>query len=354
MRRPIVILLAIMATLASVEALAWWWMNQPPAGGGETVLAFRPTVGLALRAGRDSANGAESERAEIVDCRSKIVDDLSSSPNQISTIPNPQSPISPTSIQHSSFNIPNFPSITPLPESYRQDAPMLRCSDGEVFRVDTPENLSLHLAWFEWNDTDTGSVLEAFRHMPEACLGSIGMKLVSKEKPIRFQVGLDRRAGSDSVSGQESQRAEIVDHGSKIADVPSSSSNPQSAIPNPQSPISLTFDHTIFEEPGGSNSPLRTPVHSFRAVWVSGIHEADARHGVRGDELDRLRAIRLKSAIERYRPRHARVIQGTIRGALNTADAWQAFEQHMLRHLTLERLQASGKRKALSCERKAL
>ncbi|MFZ9938472.1 MAG: hypothetical protein ACO3JG_15650, partial [Luteolibacter sp.] len=65
---------------------------------------------------------------------------------------------------------------------------MLRCSDGEVFRVDTPENLSLHLAWFEWNDTDTGSVLEAFRHMPEACLGSIGMKLVSKEKPIRFQV----------------------------------------------------------------------------------------------------------------------------------------------------------------------
>ena len=110
---------------------------------------------------------------------------------------------------------------------------------------------------------------------------------------------------------------------------------PQSAILNLLS-LSPSIT-TIFEEPDGTDSPLRTPIHSFRAVWVSGLHDTDARRGIGGRELDRLRAIRLKSAIDRYRPGHARVIHGTVRGALNSADAWQAFEQHMLRHLTLQR-----------------
>ena len=323
MSRPIFTFLAIIASVGSVEGLAWWWMSHSAVGPGDPILAYRPTVGLERRAHPDSANGVENLESKDTGTGTEPSGEkgpCASSPALSASAPAGE--VGPVAAQAT---------ITPLPESYRQDAPMLRCSDGEVFRVDTPENLSLHLAWFEWNDTDTGSVLEAFRHMPEACLGSIGMKLVSKEKPIPFQVGPDRRAGRDSANAQESQRGEIVD-------VPSSSSHTQSPIHNPQSPISLTFDHTIFEEPDGTHSPLRTPIHSFRAVWVSGLHDTDARRGIGGRELDRLRAIRLKSAIDRYRPGHARVIQGTVRGALNTADAWQAFEQHMLRHLTLERL----------------
>ena len=83
---------------------------------------------------------------------------------------------------------------------------MLRCSSGQVFLVRPNDSLTLHCAFFEWDGTDTGSVLEAFRHMPEACMGSIGMQLVSKEKPIPYTVGLDRRAGRDVANGAESER----------------------------------------------------------------------------------------------------------------------------------------------------
>lgn len=249
----------VCSTLASVEGLAWRWMNPPATSTSEPVLAYRPQANAGVpHAAQESAN--------------------------------------PTA-QGTSFT------ITPLPDLYQQAAPMLRCSDGEACRIDTPDRLTLHIAWFEWNDSDTGSVLEAFRHMPEACLGSLGMKLLSKEKPIRHAV----RAHS------------------------------KSKIQNPKSATQwLCFDHTVFEEAEDVNTPLRTPVHSFRAVWVSGMEHADARQGIDGHELDRLRTIRLKAALERYRPRHARVIQGTVRGALTADAAWQAFERHMLHDLTLE------------------
>ena len=166
---------------------------------------------------------------------------------------------------------------------------MLRCSSGQVFHAQLDETLGLHLAFFEWNDTDTGSVLEAFRHMPEACMGSIGMTLVSKEKPIRYQVGKE----------------------------------------------SLVFDHTIFREPaqGGGLAALAPPVHAFRAIWVAGMADSNARLGMGGDEFDHLRTIRLKSAMTRFRPTHARVIQGAVRGAGSGDAAWHAFESAMLKDL---------------------
>ena len=152
--RPLLTILAVLLALGSVEGLAWWWMNPAHAETAEPVLTFRPG----------------------------IVSESTPAPS-----PNPQSPIS---------NLSSSP--TPLPEIYRQAAPMLRCTSGQVFHVQIHETASLHGAFFEWDGTDTGSVLEAFRHMPEACLGSIGMQLVSKEKPIPFQVGLNHRADRDS------------------------------------------------------------------------------------------------------------------------------------------------------------
>jgi hypothetical protein len=169
---------------------------------------------------------------------------------------------------------------------------MLRCSSGQVFHAQLDETLGLHLAFFEWNDTDTGSVLEAFRHMPEACMGSIGMALVSTEKPIRYQIGDE----------------------------------------------SLVFDHTIFREPaqGGGLAALGPQVHAFRGIWVAGMADSNARQGIGGDEFDSLRAIRLKSALTRFRPTHARVIQGAVRGATNGEAAWAVFEGTMLKDLKFQ------------------
>ena len=167
---------------------------------------------------------------------------------------------------------------------------MLRCTGGQVFHAELDDTQGLHLAFFEWDDADTGSVLEAFRHMPEACMGSIGMTLVSKEKPVRYAVGSE----------------------------------------------TLVFDHTIFREAGkgGGLATLAPPIHAFRAVWVAGMANANARQGIGGDEFDHLRTIRLKSALSRFRPSHARVIQGAVRGIANPDLAWEAFEEAMLNDLS--------------------
>ena len=169
---------------------------------------------------------------------------------------------------------------------------MLRCSTGQVFHAQLEYSVGLHLAFFEWDDTDTGSVLEAFRHMPEACMGSIGMTLVSHEKPIRYQVGKE----------------------------------------------SLWFDHTIFRESEkrGGGATLGPQVHAYRAIWVAGMANSNARQGIGGDEFDHLRTIRLKSAMTRFRPSHARVIQAAVRGAANPDLAWSAFESAMLKDLKFQ------------------
>lgn len=261
MSRPTLIILAIVLSLGATEAMAWWWMHPAPAGLGQPVLCYRPQVGRARRAhplvAKDAPPNSESERGA-----------------SISSIQNPSS------------------TYTPLPEIYAKSAPMLRCSSGQVFHVKLDPDISLHLAFFEWNASDTGSVLEAFRHMPEACLGSLGMTLVSIEPTIPYQVGTE----------------------------------------------TLIFDHSIFREPGsmGNTASTISPlVHAFRAVWVSNLPAANVRQGLYGDTFDHnLRTIRFKSALTRFRPAHARVAQGAVRGTSSGDDAWNAFQSAMLADLT--------------------
>lgn len=286
MSRPAAILLAIGCALGATEALAWWWMHPAPAGIGQPVLCYRPGM-------RDRGSLIEDGGSQIA-ARSPEPKAPAPAPPALndpqSPIPDPQS----ASIQNSKSIIQHSkPSpLTPLPGVYEQSAPMLRCSGGQVFHTHYGDSIGLHLAFFEWNRTDTGSVLEAFRHMPEACLGSLGLTMVTKGRPLIYQV-----------NGE---------------------------------PIS--FDHTVFREPGqGRGAAGPGPlVHAFRAVWVAGMPAANARDGLAGDRIHRLRTIRLKSALARFRPSHARVIQGAVRGATNADDAWQAFENTMLADLEFE------------------
>lgn len=244
--------------------MAYWWMHPPPSDQGERVLVYRPVA-------RPTTGPA--------------------------------------------------PATTSLPEIYASAAPMLRCTGGQVFHSQINRSLGLHLAFFEWDGTDTGSVLEAFRHMPEACMGAIGMKLISKEQPIFYEVGppsLNQALTTPPVIRNPSKK------------------NQSAKINQPSS--TLVFDHTIFRE-AGQGGGLLTPgaiVHSFRCVWVSGISLSDARSGLGGDEFNRLRTIRLKSAFTRFRPKHARVIQGAVRGASTGEDAWAAFQKAILVDLAFE------------------
>lgn len=293
----VTVIVTTLAALAGVEAMAWCWMNPPHPTTPEPVLQYhRP--------------------APTANC-----------PQPTANRPPP------------SANRP--PTTTPLPELYRQSAPMLRCSTGEVCRVDTDDHLTLHLAFFEWNDTDTGSVLEAFRHMPEACMGSIGMKLLSKEKPIPYTIAGPLAANSGDCQKNEQapgqDETSLRNPSSTANRQPPTANRPQPTA-NPSLSPTLLFDHTVFQDPGDTSTPtaLNPRVHAYRAIWVSGTAQADARQGMDGQQIERLRSIRLKSALTRYRPRHARVIQGAVRGALTPEAAWQAFEQTMLVNLKME------------------
>ena len=267
MSHPATYIIAGILVLGAVEATAYWWMHPAPAGQGESVLVYQP--------------GFKGQETEVKTQEQATAQNDSS--DQKSAIINQQSSITPS---------PASSTFTPLPEVYRQAAPMLRCTGGQVLHAEVDDTLGLHLAFFEWDDADTGSVLEAFRHMPEACMGSIGMTLVSKEKPVRYAVGNE----------------------------------------------TLVFDHTIFREAGkgGGLAMLAPPIHAFRAVWVAGMANSDARQGIGGDEFDHLRTIRLKSAFSRFRPSHARVIQGAVRGAPSGEAAWQTFEATMLKDLKIQ------------------
>lgn len=273
-------MIAIVIALGAIEGVAYWWMHPKPAGHGQPVLVYRPEVGPDRRASPLVASGADSP-GTAEDHQQQTTDNSTSSQS---------SP------------------LTRLPEVYAKSAPMLRCSSGQVLHARLDDTAGIHLAFFEWDGTDTGSVLEAFRHMPESCMGSIGMKLVSREKPIPYQVVQPTRDRPSSVI-----------------------QNPESKIQDPES--TLVFDHTVFRE-GGGVSAFGPPIHAFRAVWVAGVTAVDSRQGLGGNEFDRLRTIRLKSALHRFHPAHARVIQGAVRGIPDPALAWQAFQQTMLKDLS--------------------
>ena len=260
MSRPTSILLAIVLAVSSTEGLAYWWMHPATPRGGQPVLCYKPTSSRSADV-PPSSSARDPQSSSATDNRQATADD------------------SPA------------PIFTPLPAIYDKSAPLLRCSGGQVFQVALGDTISLYLAFFEWNQTDTGSVFEAYIHLPESCLGSLGMILLSKEPPIAYRVG-----------GQ-----------------------------------TLMFDHTVFRDPPqGGGAGLALPVHSYRAVWISGITESHAGAELADDKLDHPRAIRLQSALSRYRPAYARVIQGTVRGAPTADLAWQAFANTMLTDLTFE------------------
>ncbi|MEO8614620.1 MAG: hypothetical protein ABI600_05720 [Luteolibacter sp.] len=246
---PAMLLLGL--CLGGIEGLAYWWMHPAPAGLGQPVLVYRPENrgrGTEVR-GQEQATGTAQ------------------SPSSPSTLNSQLSTSSPSS------------STTPLPEIVANALPELHCSTGTAARVDRDDGVSIYLAFFEWDLSDSTSVLEAFKHLPEQCMGSIGMKFVGQPPPRSYRV--DGEA--------------------------------------------LSFDHTVFRDPGG------IIVHAFKGTWISGASSLIGS-GSRGG-LEQWRNLRWKAALKRFRPAYARVAQGAVRGIPDADLAWQAFEEAMLKDL---------------------
>ena len=234
-------LIAVTAcTLGAIEGVARWWM--------------RPT------------GGVQDERVLVWASQARTVD--SQGDHGVSS--GAQAPSS-FLLQPSTF--------TPLPEVVAKSVPILHCTTGAVARIDRGDEVTIHMGFFEWDGRDSATVLEAFKHSPEACMGYIGMQFLQRQPPRSYQVG----------------------------------------------GVTLRFEHTVFREPGGPK------VHAFKGIWVSG---ADRLVGDGASSLDeQSRRIRWEAALKRFHPTHARVAQGAVRGIDNPDDAWRAFEDAMLADL---------------------
>ena len=245
MKGPVSIIVAILLALGAVEVLAYWWMHPAPAGLDQPVLCYRPE-------GRGPQGGNQKPQQGNSSASSDLLSD------------------------HPSF------SITPLPEVVAKALPSLHCSTGTAARIERDEGVTVHVAFFEWDLSDSTNVLQAFKHLPEQCLGSIGMILIEQRPPRLY----------------------------------------------PLDGETLSFDHTVFRDQGG------VIVHAFKGTWVSGASSLIG-DGVRGG-VAQWRQLRWKAALKRFRPAHARVAQGAVRGISDPDLAWQVFEESMLKDLRFE------------------
>ena len=244
--------------MGATEGLAYWWMHPAPAGLDQPVLCYRP--------------GAGGQRPAT----SSLTSDLRPPTSDL-----PSSTISSSSLA-SCVSSPS--TFTLLPDVAARSLPRLGATTGVVARIDRADNVTIHAAFFEWDLIGSKSitVLEAFIHLPEECMGSIGMKLIEHQPPHSYQVGSE----------------------------------------------TLTFDHTVFRDPGG------ILVHTFKSTWVSGTSTLIG-NGVRGG-MNQWRQLHFGMALKRFRPAYSRVAQGAVRGIANPALAWQAFQDTMLVDLKFE------------------
>jgi hypothetical protein len=170
-----------------------------------------------------------------------------------------------------------------LPKLLEHSVRTLKCSTGSVSRLKREDGVSIHVAYFEWDGTSRQvNPLEAFKHLPEQCLGSIGMNLVK----------------------------DYGNHTMIVEGVP------------------LNFKHLLFKNAMGR------PVHSFKAVSVTGATSliSDGSQG----GFEEWRELRWKAAMLRFKPSRVSVIQGAVHDVISPNHAWSIFKENVLPDLVLE------------------
>jgi hypothetical protein len=175
------------------------------------------------------------------------------------------------------------PDFESKPEEYARVSTTLHCSNGWMGRLTLHAGgPAISLGWFEWRDTDTPNTLEAFKHLPEECMGASGVPLEAF-------------------------------HPARIFEAPEGT---------------IIFDSSTFRPLGGGSA-----IHVFKAVWIAGYEGLNLREeAFATGELYKtdLRKLRLKAAMNRFRPPRACVMMASITGLPTEALAWDAFRLNVL------------------------
>lgn len=171
----------------------------------------------------------------------------------------------------------------PRQDDYEKAREQLMCSDGWIGSVGGDNAPRVDLSWVEWDHQNTANTLEAFRHLPEECMGSIGM--------VQEKVYPPREAGT----GERR----------------------------------MVFDSSQFRSQHGGPA-----MYVFKTVWVSGTGAMSLRGEFLGFDLGTINrsrgAIRMASALHRFKPDYTRVFMAGVTGLPSEELAWRHFSREIL------------------------
>jgi hypothetical protein len=166
-------------------------------------------------------------------------------------------------------------------EAYDEVDDTLRCSSGWVGNVESGGR-PVRISFFRWDQVSTINTLDVFNHMPEICMGSVGMRLQRVHEPRILEI--DGR--------------------------------------------SIKFDVTFFRPENGMGS-----TYVYKCYFVAGEEEFDLREGYSGVRFQDLRKFRLMLTWRRFRPPYSRVLMGGISGVPTEELAWQEFRSLVEPHI---------------------
>ena len=172
------------------------------------------------------------------------------------------------------------PTFNSTPEEFDKIKGMLGCSQGWMGSIGSRYSTKTQLAWIEWNQTSTGNIFATYGHKPEVCMSMQGMKLEHTYPHRVYGSGYEQ----------------------------------------------LVFDSTLFRPPRGGQA-----IHVFKAIWISGVVGASYRKDLfEGTSNDDLRARRLATAKNRFKPQYARVLMAGVTGLPSEELAWKSFSREIL------------------------
>lgn len=168
-------------------------------------------------------------------------------------------------------------------DDYDKARESLMCSGGWIGSLGGSNAPKVHLSWVEWDRTGVANTLEAFRHLPEECMGSIGM-MQEKVYPAREAGTGERR---------------------------------------------MVFDSSLFRPQQGGQA-----MYVFKAVWVSGTGAMSQRADFFGFDLGTINrsrmVMRMASTWHRFKPDHTRVLMAGVTGLPSEELAWRHFSREIL------------------------
>lgn len=162
---------------------------------------------------------------------------------------------------------------------------LLACNGALQGWINADEDSRISVNFFTWDNVDETGLNHAFRHQPEVCMGNLGRE-VEAFLPERRVV----------VDGSE-----------------------------------LVFDVTEFSEPNGR------PLYIFKLSWAEGF---DGLNLLReGPNSANQRAFRIRSTLNRWFPRYARVLMLGVYGTRDDDEAWDLVKKEVVGDLSIRRFE---------------